>query len=175
MVIFFCRKQLLVRRPNPKLEDHPLSAVRDCLFNVCAGTLPRQSENAPRRGDWNPVITRPRGQKQRQKQDKSTQRDVREELCSRHREWQNLTIDVYFDFERKMVIITHVSRRYRKPSVQRISRKINKHELHLLNLGCFQVVARNHNVPLHRTSYSYGTDSRKCLQYSETPSPSTRV
>jgi hypothetical protein len=23
---------LLAPRPNPKLEDHPLSAVRDCLF-----------------------------------------------------------------------------------------------------------------------------------------------
>ena len=26
-------------RPTPKLEDHPLSAVRDCLFNLIAGTL----------------------------------------------------------------------------------------------------------------------------------------
>jgi hypothetical protein len=25
--------------PNPKLEDHPLSAVRDCLFNIFAATL----------------------------------------------------------------------------------------------------------------------------------------
>jgi hypothetical protein len=26
-------------RPNPKLEDHPLSAVSDCLFNIFAATL----------------------------------------------------------------------------------------------------------------------------------------
>jgi hypothetical protein len=25
--------------PTPKLEDHPLSAVRDCLFNIFAATL----------------------------------------------------------------------------------------------------------------------------------------
>jgi hypothetical protein len=30
---------LLGRRPTPKLEDNPLSAVRDCLFNIFAGTL----------------------------------------------------------------------------------------------------------------------------------------
>jgi hypothetical protein len=30
---------LLAPRPTPKLEDHPLSAVRDCLFNVSAATL----------------------------------------------------------------------------------------------------------------------------------------
>jgi hypothetical protein len=53
-VNFFCGKQLLVHRPKPKLEDHPLSAVRDCLFNVFAATLPPQSENAPRRGDCGP-------------------------------------------------------------------------------------------------------------------------
>ena len=26
-------------RPNPKLEDHPLSDVRDCLFSIFAATL----------------------------------------------------------------------------------------------------------------------------------------
>jgi len=30
---------LLAPRPTPKLEDHPLSAVRDCLFNILAATL----------------------------------------------------------------------------------------------------------------------------------------
>jgi hypothetical protein len=29
---------LLARRPIPNLEDHPLSAVRDYLFNVFADT-----------------------------------------------------------------------------------------------------------------------------------------
>jgi len=30
---------LLPPRPTPKLEDHTLSAVRDCLFNIFAATL----------------------------------------------------------------------------------------------------------------------------------------
>jgi len=30
---------LLEPRPTPKLEDHPLSGVRDCLFNTFAATL----------------------------------------------------------------------------------------------------------------------------------------
>jgi len=32
-------EQLLAPHPKPKLEDHPFSAVRDCLFNICAATL----------------------------------------------------------------------------------------------------------------------------------------
>ena len=32
-------EQLLAPRPTPKLEDHPLSAVHDCLFNIFAATL----------------------------------------------------------------------------------------------------------------------------------------
>ena len=35
---FYCEK-LLAPRPTPKLEDHPLSTVRDCLFNIFAATL----------------------------------------------------------------------------------------------------------------------------------------
>jgi hypothetical protein len=31
--------ELLAPRPTPNLEDHPLSAVRDCLFNVFVATL----------------------------------------------------------------------------------------------------------------------------------------
>ena len=30
---------LLATPPTPKLEDYPLSAVRDCLFNIFAATL----------------------------------------------------------------------------------------------------------------------------------------
>jgi len=30
---------LLTPRPTPKLEDHPLSAGRECLFNIFAVTL----------------------------------------------------------------------------------------------------------------------------------------
>jgi hypothetical protein len=32
-------EEFLAPRPNPKLEDHPLSAVRDGLFNIFAATL----------------------------------------------------------------------------------------------------------------------------------------
>jgi hypothetical protein len=35
----FQRWGMLAPRPTPKLEDHPLSAVRDCLFNILAATL----------------------------------------------------------------------------------------------------------------------------------------
>ena len=37
--IRFYGEELLARRPTPKLENHPLSAVRDCLFNIYAATL----------------------------------------------------------------------------------------------------------------------------------------
>ena len=32
-------EELLTNHLTPKLQDHPLSAVRDCLFNTFAGTL----------------------------------------------------------------------------------------------------------------------------------------
>ena len=35
----FYREGLLAPRPTPKLEDHPSSAVRDCLFDLFAATL----------------------------------------------------------------------------------------------------------------------------------------
>ena len=35
----FYGEELLAPRPTPKLEDHPLSAVCDCLFNTFAATL----------------------------------------------------------------------------------------------------------------------------------------
>ena len=35
----FYGEELLAPRPTPKLEDHPLSAARDCLFNIFAATL----------------------------------------------------------------------------------------------------------------------------------------
>ena len=37
--ISFYREELLATRPAPKLEDHPLSAVHDCLSNIFAATL----------------------------------------------------------------------------------------------------------------------------------------
>jgi len=38
-MIRFYGKELLVLCPTPKLEDHPFSAVHDCLFNIFAKTL----------------------------------------------------------------------------------------------------------------------------------------
>jgi hypothetical protein len=56
-------EELLALHPTPKLEDHPLSAVRDCLFNVFAATLHihrpllhPQPEDAPCRGDRDRLI-----------------------------------------------------------------------------------------------------------------------
>jgi hypothetical protein len=37
--IIFYSEELQAPRPTPKLEDHPLSAVCNCLFNILAGTL----------------------------------------------------------------------------------------------------------------------------------------
>ena len=37
--ISFHGEELLAPCPTPKLEDHPLSAIRDCLFNIFAATL----------------------------------------------------------------------------------------------------------------------------------------
>jgi hypothetical protein len=37
--IRFHGQELLAPSPTPKLEDHPLSVVRDCLFNIFAATL----------------------------------------------------------------------------------------------------------------------------------------
>jgi len=38
-IVNFYGDQLLIPRPPTKLEDHPLSAVRDCLFNTLAATF----------------------------------------------------------------------------------------------------------------------------------------
>ena len=35
----FYGEVLLAPRPTPKLEDHPSSAVRDCLFNLFTATV----------------------------------------------------------------------------------------------------------------------------------------
>jgi hypothetical protein len=37
--IRFHGEELLAPHPTPKLEDHPLSSVHDCLFNISAATL----------------------------------------------------------------------------------------------------------------------------------------
>jgi hypothetical protein len=56
----FYGEELLATRPTPKLADHPLSSVRDCLFNIFAATLHTggpQPEEAPCRVDRDPLIT----------------------------------------------------------------------------------------------------------------------
>jgi hypothetical protein len=45
--LIFYGEELLAPRPTPKLEDHPLSAVRDCLFNIFAATLQNWRESPP--------------------------------------------------------------------------------------------------------------------------------
>jgi hypothetical protein len=57
----FYGEELLAPRPTPKLEDHPLSDVRNCLFNIFAAALqnwraspPSANEDAPCRGDRDP-------------------------------------------------------------------------------------------------------------------------
>ena len=59
----FYGEELSPPRPTPKLEDHPLPAVRDCLLNIFAVTLRvrrqflyPQPEDAPCRGDRDPPI-----------------------------------------------------------------------------------------------------------------------
>jgi hypothetical protein len=62
-MVIFNGEELLAPRPTSKLEDHPVSAVRDCLFNIFAATLHiwrpflhPPTEDAPCRGDRNPLI-----------------------------------------------------------------------------------------------------------------------
>ena len=38
-MIRFYGEELLAPRPTPKLEDHPMSAVRYCLFSIFAAVL----------------------------------------------------------------------------------------------------------------------------------------
>jgi hypothetical protein len=38
-IVSFCGEELLAPRATPKLVDHPLSSVRDFLFNILAFTL----------------------------------------------------------------------------------------------------------------------------------------
>src|SRR5215469_3681349 len=45
LTMVFHEEALLAPRATPKLEDHPSSAVRDCLFNIFA--LPSISEAVP--------------------------------------------------------------------------------------------------------------------------------
>jgi hypothetical protein len=46
-LILFYGEELLAPRPTPKLEDHILSVVRDCLFNIFAATLHIKRSSPP--------------------------------------------------------------------------------------------------------------------------------
>jgi hypothetical protein len=35
----FYGKEMLALRPTPELEDNPMSAVRECFFNIFAATI----------------------------------------------------------------------------------------------------------------------------------------
>jgi hypothetical protein len=58
----FLRREVVSSTPNHQVGDYPLSAVRDCLFNIFAAALPisgglllhPQPEDAPCRGDKGP-------------------------------------------------------------------------------------------------------------------------
>ena len=54
----FLRWGVVSTSPNLKVKYHPLSAVRDCLFNIFAYTLHigGRSAGAPCRGDRDPLI-----------------------------------------------------------------------------------------------------------------------
>jgi hypothetical protein len=59
-MIRFYGEELLAPRPTPKLEDHPLSAVRDCLFNIFAATLHIAGRSSIRKLDrdrWRAQVT----------------------------------------------------------------------------------------------------------------------
>ena len=58
--IRFCGEELPAPRPTAKLETHPLSAVRDCLFNTLAANLHPHPEEVPFRVDRDPQIRSPK-------------------------------------------------------------------------------------------------------------------
>jgi hypothetical protein len=58
--LIFYGEELIAPRPTPKLEDNPLSAVRDCLFNTFAAILHiwRPSPPSATCGRAMPCVTR---------------------------------------------------------------------------------------------------------------------
>ena len=54
----FYNAKLLAPRSNPKLEDHPSLAVRDCLFNIFTATLHIGGGSSFRNlGAWHALVT----------------------------------------------------------------------------------------------------------------------
>jgi hypothetical protein len=58
--IRFYVEKLLAPRPSPKLEDHPLSLVRDCLFNIFAATLHNGGRSSNRNRKTRHAVVTPR-------------------------------------------------------------------------------------------------------------------
>ena len=63
-IVSFYGEELLAPLSTPNLEDHPLSAVRDCISNlfvvtlhICRPFLFTQHEDAPCCDDWDPFNT----------------------------------------------------------------------------------------------------------------------
>ncbi|PNF20414.1 hypothetical protein B7P43_G08141, partial [Cryptotermes secundus] len=54
-----------INPPNPKLQDHPLSTVRDCLFNIFAATLHSRacSTNGEQRNAYRILLGKPEGKR----------------------------------------------------------------------------------------------------------------
>jgi hypothetical protein len=55
--LIFYGEKLLAPRPNPKLEDHPFSAVRDYLFSTFAANLQNSRASLPS-ATWGRAIPR---------------------------------------------------------------------------------------------------------------------
>jgi hypothetical protein len=59
-VCFYYGEEFSAPRPNTKLEDHPLSALRDCLFDISAATLHTEGGSSFCCGDRNLASDRDR-------------------------------------------------------------------------------------------------------------------
>jgi len=54
----FYGKALLASCPNPSLEEHPLSALCDCLFNIFAATFDIAGRSSSRNKRINHVVVK---------------------------------------------------------------------------------------------------------------------
>jgi hypothetical protein len=55
-MIRFYGEELLAPRPTPRLEDHPLLAILDCLFSIFAAALHTGLEAVPPSATWERVM-----------------------------------------------------------------------------------------------------------------------
>jgi len=104
----FYGEELLATRPTPELEDCPLSAVRDCLFNILVATLHiggRSSIRNPRTRHAvviGPEGKRPLGRPRRRWED-NIKMDLQEEGCG-GMDW----IELAEDRDRWQTLVTAV-------------------------------------------------------------------